>query len=304
MQQYSVCSANVYIMARETLPEIHLTELLQDMPPNRGVMLSSDSIKDDSINTRMLAVSDIVVWCPHEACNRAMLFEPLAISDLRIYTSRPARNSLVFRCKHCEQSSKTISIVVDPLPGTLTRWAATKLGELPPFGAPIPSRVLTLMGADQKWFVKGLRSEEQGFGIGAFAYYRRVVERQWNRLLNEIIRVAERTDPQGVALQSLRAAAAERQFAKSIDMVRQAIPPVLLIDSHNPIALLHDALSEGLHAQDDEVCLDLAVSIREILYALSRKMHEALQNEVKLNDALTKLHQRKSAGVANRPPKP
>jgi hypothetical protein len=39
----------------------------------------------------------------------------------------------------------------------------------------------------------GRRAENQGMGIGAFAYYRRVVENQKNRIIAEIKRVAEKT---------------------------------------------------------------------------------------------------------------
>ncbi len=31
-----------------------------------------------------------------------------------------------------------------------------------------------------------------------------------------------------------------------------AIPAVLLIDGHNPLTLLHDLLSEGIHELDDD----------------------------------------------------
>ena len=36
----------------------------------------------------------------------------------------------------------------------------------------------------------------------------------------------------------------------------------------NPLAVLHDALSDGLHGRSDEECLALAAEIREILVFL------------------------------------
>ena len=69
---------------------------------------------------------------------------------------------------------------------------ARKIGEWPAFGARLPLRMKRLVGDDYELFMKGYRSENQGLGIGAFAYYRRVVETQKNRLFDEIIKASER----------------------------------------------------------------------------------------------------------------
>jgi len=53
----------------------------------------------------------------------------------------------------------------------------------------IPSRLPKLVGPDQEKFNKRLRSEACGLGIGAFGYYRQVVENQKGRLIDEIIKV-------------------------------------------------------------------------------------------------------------------
>src|SRR5439155_11971413 len=53
---------------------------------------------------------------------------------------------------------------------------ALKLGQWPPFGPSVAPRVISLIGPDRELFLKGRRAESQGMGIGAFGYYRRVVE--------------------------------------------------------------------------------------------------------------------------------
>ena len=55
-------------------------------------------------------------------------------------------------------------------------------------------------------------------------------------------------------------------------MAKVAIPESLLINGHNPILLLHNALSEGVHAMTDEQCLELASSIRIVLAELSERI--------------------------------
>jgi hypothetical protein len=67
-----------------------------------------------------------------------------------------------------------------------------KIGEYPTFGNPAPAKVISIIGPDRELFLYGRQCENQGMGIGAFAYYRRAVENQWKSILEEIIRAATR----------------------------------------------------------------------------------------------------------------
>src|SRR5687768_2053714 len=92
-------------------------------------------------------------------------------------------------------------------------------------------------------------AESQGMGIGAFAYYRRVVENQKGRIINQIATVARRIGAEDATLQTFDRAAKETQFSRAIDSIKTSLPQALLIDGqHSPLTLLHSALSEGLHA--------------------------------------------------------
>jgi hypothetical protein len=126
-------------------------------------------------------------------------------------------------------------------------------------------------------------------GIGAFTYYRRVVENQWGRLVGEIIKVGKAINTSASAIAALEAAQTEKQFSKAVSGLKDAIPPALLINGHNPLILLHAALSQGVHNLPDEECLELATSIRVILVELSEKLGQALKDEKELSDAVTKL---------------
>ena len=66
-------------------------------------------------------------------------------------------------------------------------------GEYPPFGERTPAKVITMIGPDRDLFLNGRRAENHGLGIGASAYYRRVVENQKDRIFDMIIEAAEAT---------------------------------------------------------------------------------------------------------------
>ena len=70
---------------------------------------------------------------------------------------------------------------------------------------------------------------------------------------------------------------------------KDSIPQALLIKGHNPLRLLHSALSDGLHDRDDAYCLEQASSIRVVLAELSERLAQALKDEAELNRALSHL---------------
>jgi hypothetical protein len=146
-----------------------------------------------------------------------------------------------------------------------------------------------LLGAGRELFLKGRRCEIQGLGIGAFIYYRRVVEDQKNKILAEIIKVAETISAPPATIAALSAAQSEHQFGKAMDNVKNAIPQRLLIDGQNPLTLLHTALSRGVHNHSDEVCLGLATDIRLILAELAELLTHALKDERELKEAVARL---------------
>jgi hypothetical protein len=166
---------------------------------------------------------------------------------------------------------------------------ALKFGELPAFGPPTPARLISLIGHDRELFLQGRRCENQGMGIGAFVYYRRVVENQKNRILGEILRVAKMVGSAADSIEELEAAITETQFSKALKGVKHGIPQALMIQGQNPLLLLHDALSQGVHGRSDQECLELATSVRLLLIELAERLSQALKDEKELTAAVKKL---------------
>jgi hypothetical protein len=101
---------------------------------------------------------------------------------------------LTYTCRNCGLGSVRFAIGFvfslkvsssNTVPAT-----AIKFGQNPAFGPQTPAKLLKLIGPDREIFLQGRRAENRGLGIGAFAYYRRVVENQKNRILAQIAKVA------------------------------------------------------------------------------------------------------------------
>jgi hypothetical protein len=153
----------------------------------------------------------------------------------------------------------------------------------------MPSEVLRLFGSDSKTFLKGRQCENQGLGIGAFAYYRRVVENHKNDIFEEIIRVCEIVSAPNVLIEDLRNAQSEMSFAKGIEQIKAGLPQGLLIRGHNPLTALHGALSIGLHVETDEECLKAARDVRLVLTDLIEKMSFIRRDNTELHSAVQRL---------------
>ncbi|MDZ7680350.1 MAG: hypothetical protein U5J63_01245 [Fodinibius sp.] len=93
-------------------------------------------------------------------------------------------------------------------------------------------------------YKKGLICESQGYGIGAFSYYRRIVE-DIDDLLDEISSLlkGEELDKYQEALQKTKKTNVTQD---KIELVKDLLPQILRPDNMNPLSTLHSTLSEGL----------------------------------------------------------
>lgn len=265
---------------------ITVKEFFENIPPGKTVLIKNLGRRATTGSTFLLQTPVIQLHCETDTCQGIRFFEP---SDREFLTPEERKEHfLTFVCRNCKKTSKTYAfwsrLSKDEVNGELM-----KFGEHPPFGPPTPARVITLIGGERDYYLKGRRAENQALGIAAFAYYRRVVENQKTRIIDEITRVAQKVGASEDVLKDLATARAETQFSKAVDAIKHGIPQSLLIDGHNPLVLLHSALSEGLHAQTDEQCLELATSIRVVLTELVERMSLALKEEVELSTAVTRL---------------
>lgn len=283
---------NEETVKRET---VSWSELLGSKPP--GVWFDvNDMINHGSqIISWTVKKPDLQLYCDADLCEGIRFFEAERNEEC------PGLGSVQFflnyHCRNCNSSSKAFAVEA-LIRGPGLGATVVKVGEHPPFGPSTPARLISMIGPDRDVFLKGRRAESQGLGIGAFAYYRRVVENQKGRIIGQIEVVAHRLGANEETLQRFKRAQNEPQFTNAIEAVKDSIPQSLLIDSHNPLTLLHSALSEGLHAQTDEECLEIASSIRVVMTELAERISTALKDQAELKHAVSRLLNRRKPKAA------
>lgn len=255
----------------------------------------------DKSKYRRLSTPPLTLYCLGDHCKGERFFELDFVTTETLPDTTHKSQDIFMRylCNNCKKP-KTFAISYGITDYDEGIGYARKFGEMPPFGPNIPAKAIALIGPDKDIFLNGHRSESRAMGIGAFAYYRRVVENQKNRILDEIIKVAKKIKADSKTIEFLEAGKKETQFSKAMETVKDAIPKELLFDGqHNPLTLLHGAVSKGMHAETDEECLAYAQHIREILFFLAERTQEVLKERASLQKAIEFVAKKRSRKKTN-----
>jgi hypothetical protein len=186
-----------------------------------------------------------------------------------------------YTCASCKRFTYRFMFRISEYP-----YSVTKVGQYPPWSIEVSAPVKKALGRHLPDYKKGLINESQGYGIGAFAYYRRIVEAIIDDLLNdigEVIRTEINYDDYKAKLATVRGS---HSADAKIRVVKDLIPSILRPGHINPLGILHDALSQGIHSQSDEECLNLAGLIRESLVFL---IDEVSRRKKSLQDYATSI---------------
>jgi hypothetical protein len=270
---------------------ITFKEFLETVPPGKMKDVTGTVIKKPTHVRFSLKTPELYLYCDNKECNGWRFFSS-SEEDTIVIKGDFNNIYISYYCKNCVKSIKTFAICVF-IEEFDKPDLVFKYGEFPSFGPPTPSRAVKLIGPDKDLFFTGRRAENQGMGIGAFAYYRRVVENQKNRLFDEIIRVTNKISPGDPVIQELEGAKEQFQFKKAVETIKHALPQSLLINGHNPLTLLYSALSEGVHDHSDAECLELASDIRTVIFEFAENLGQALKEDAEIGAAVKRITERK-----------
>jgi hypothetical protein len=198
---------------------------------------------------------------------------------------------LPYICRDCGHWRKTFAVSLSGSKNDPPVVTAVKLGEYPPFGSHVAKRLRAMLSdTDLELYRKGLRTEREGQGIGAAAYFRRVVDNQWKALVTKLRDAAAKLGNPAESLKVFDDALAQPQFKTAVEMLKDAIPPKLLIlDGKNPLALLYKPLSIQLHNLSDAECLQQAADIRTVLNETFDNISRVLKDDEMLKAAVSRL---------------
>lgn len=187
---------------------------------------------------------------------------------------------LIYSCGGCDDSWQYYFIKIsDDLDYIM------KVGQYPPWEISMNKNLKKMLGEYEETYKKGLICESQGYGIGAYAYYRRIVERIIDELLDGIVDLVsgEKKEKYTEALKETKKSHVAQD---KIKIVQDLLPPILMPEGNNPLKLLYSQLSKGIHSFSDEECLKRAGNIRSILLFLVEEIISHRNSAKKFNESI------------------
>lgn len=174
-----------------------------------------------------------------------------------------------------------------------------KVGQYLPWDISINKNLQKVLGKFSENYKKGLICESQAYGIGANAYFRRIVEEIIGDLLEQIpnIMSGEERVKYDEALEETRKT---KNTQEKIALVKDLLPPILMPESYNPLKTLHEILSEGLHEKTDQECLEDAQIIRTTLTFLVNSILRRKKEQQEFSEGMKKLLDKKKKSAESK----
>ncbi len=149
-----------------------------------------------------------------------------------------------------------------------------KVGQHPEPSITIPKALESGLKDSVQHYRRGLICFNQGYGIAAVAYFRRVVEERTNELIYVVGELARANGSGENEVQRILAAKVEKTYDKRLQVAAQMIPASLRPGNVNPLGRLHDLLSDALHAKNEEGALATAGEMRDIIEHVFRNLKD------------------------------
>jgi hypothetical protein len=232
-------------------------------------------------NSRYSTLPQFKMYCNNGMCRQETWW---STESPNVYFRDPEHiHERTYRCRNCGKNIVQYFII------WYERAADSifiKVGQYPALEERVSEALSEALGKeDLKMYKNALRMRNFKLGLAAVAYLRRVVENKINDILEILHEAATAHNAPADILAHHEEMKAERRFSIKVDYAGELLPPSLRPKGlPNPMAVLHDLASDGLHARSDEECVAIFDRCRvtfEYVFGKVRIETEEAKNFVK-----------------------
>lgn len=204
---------------------------------------------------------------------------------------------LEFACAICRNARFVVWILADtaqrdfppgyPIP-TRRTYHLRKIGQWEPWSI-APNRALEdALGEENAGLYRhALMNLSTSYGIGALAYFRRVIENEVDRVL-EVLAETAKLEGDEASAEAIQRARSKTQAEEKLRLAADAAPPSLKrLGTGNPLSTLYGEFSAGIHGKSDAECCDIAKRLRAAFEYIFQTLRARLEEEAKLRRALS-----------------
>jgi hypothetical protein len=177
-----------------------------------------------------------------------------------------------------------------------------KVGQYPELEERVSKALEDALDAeDLKVYKNALRMRNFNLGIAAIAYMRRVVENRMNDMLEVLHEAAIAHNAPNEILDRHKEMMAEKRFSDRVDYAGDLLPESLRPKGKpNPMAILHELASDGLHTKTDEECVDIFDACRNTFEYVFGKMRIEVEEAKRFVKEMGKLEEKRMRASAPR----
>jgi hypothetical protein len=160
------------------------------------------------------------------------------------------------------------------------KYFIRKIGQYPApeaAGVKLPKEISDFLDDEgREFYRKGLKNLELEYGIGAIAYFKKMIETEIEKIV-EAISNPYSHDGNKIA-EAIAAYKKDQQKSKLIEDITPYLPQSLKEHGANILLMLHDAASIGIHELTEKECIKKSKDIDTLFRYLIRKIN-AERNE-------------------------
>lgn len=188
------------------------------------------------------------------------------------------------QCVTCEEETRNYMLLQSI---NENKISFLKFGEFPRKDLKQNKQLSKFYKKDKDLYSKASICLAHGFGVGAFAYMRRIVENNISNLLEQIAAGYDSDDAVIGALNELKK---ESPMSDKIEIANNALPSSLKPSGINPLKTIYKVLSEGVHKLTDEECLNKAKQIDQCMLFIISELANHKKNVEMLKENLSSLN--------------
>jgi len=196
-------------------------------------------------------------------------------------------------CQFCGSKMEFLLNLFTLVPGTengpFPEVYLRKFGQFPAIQRNPEKEVYNyLQESDRDFYNRALANLSIGYGIGAYAYLRRIVENEIKRIVSDI------ADLNYPGVEKVKIAwtnyQSNHQMNTLIHSIGQFLPSSLKEVGDNPIKALYQQASGGIHEFSEQECLDKAKHIDTLLQYVIKRISSLKLEFEQVKDALKALN--------------
>src|ERR1700733_3658525 len=177
------------------------------------------------------------------------------------------QRTVIYDCRNCKKQSQAY----------MYSWRDrdfSKVGQVPELREHIDSPLKKALGDSLRLYQKAIRSRNFGFGIGAVAYLRRIIEDTTGQLM-DLLKEDQWESWQDAERQEFDNARKTYQYSQKIEYAAEKIlPAAVFANGRDSFTALHDVTSAGIHSKTEDECLAIFDRCNLIFTRTFRILHE------------------------------